>query len=96
LHESLTQWWKPVEFIPKPHWDQDLGKSEWRANRARHRSWPPIPVVHDAAWQRLKGTYAQCLPSDAIRLSEADQYTGVTAQFDLLDAQSSHAKTQGA
>jgi uncharacterized protein (DUF2235 family) len=71
LHNSLTRWWQPVELVPKPHWDQTLGKSEWRANRSRHRTWPPQPVVHDAAWQRHNGTYAACLPRDAIRLSEA-------------------------
>ena len=79
LHNSLTRWWQPVELMPKPHWDQELGKSEWGANRARHRTWPPKPVVHDAAWQRHSGTYAQNLPSDAISLSEAERQGGMTA-----------------
>jgi uncharacterized protein (DUF2235 family) len=85
LHNSLTRWWQPVEFVPKPHWDQTLGKSEWRANRSRHRTWPPQPVVHDAAWQRDNGTYAQCLPSDAIRLSEAGHQPILTAEFGVID-----------
>jgi len=87
LHNSLTRWWQPVEYVPKPHWDRDLGKSEWRANRGRHRTWPTRPVVHDAAWQRHNGTYAHRLPNDAIRLSEAEHQVGVTAQFDLVDGQ---------
>ena len=35
LHDSLTPYWKPVEFMPKPHWEH--GKTTWRANRSRRR-----------------------------------------------------------
>jgi uncharacterized protein (DUF2235 family) len=84
LHNSLTRWWKPVEFVRKPHWDQTLGKTEWRANRSRHRTWPQKPVVHDAAWQRDNGTYAKCLPRDAIRLSEAERESGLTPEFCMV------------
>ena len=87
LHNSMTRWWQPVEFVPKPHWDQIQGKSEWQANRSRHRTWPPKPVVHDAAWRRHDGTYAQHLPSDAIRLSEAERQSGLTAQFDAVEGE---------
>ncbi len=85
LHNSLTRWWQPVELVPKRHWDQDLRKSEWRANRSRHRTWPPQPVVHDAAWHRHNGAYAENLPIDAIRLSEAERRPGLTAQFGQID-----------
>jgi uncharacterized protein (DUF2235 family) len=82
-HESMTRWWRPVEYLPRPHWDQNLERSEWRANRMRPRSWPAKPVVHDAAWQRDSGAYAGCLPKDAIPLSEAERRPGVTAEFDV-------------
>ena len=82
-HESLTRWWRPVEYLPRPHWDQNLEKSEWRANHMHPRSWPAKPVVHDAAWQRDNGTYAACLPKDAIPLSQAEQRPGLTAEFDV-------------
>jgi uncharacterized protein (DUF2235 family) len=72
LHNSLTRWWWLVEFVPKPRWDPVKGQTEWRRNRARHRTWPPQPVVHDAAWQRHNGIYSQNLPSDAIRLSDTE------------------------
>ena len=88
LHNSLTTWWQAVEFVPKPHWDESRGKSEWQANRSRHRTWPARPVVHDAAWQRNNGLYAKCLPIDAIRLSEAERQGGMTTEFDLIDGQS--------
>jgi uncharacterized protein (DUF2235 family) len=85
LHNSLTYWWLPVEFIPKPHWDQTSGQVELRANHSRRRTWPGKPVVHDAAWQRCGGDYAQCLPQDAIRLSEAERRPGLTAQFGVVE-----------
>jgi hypothetical protein len=43
LHNSLTNWWLPVEFIPKPHWDQTSGQIELRANHSRQRTWPEKP-----------------------------------------------------
>lgn len=67
LHELLTPFWKPVEFIPKPHWENE--QTTWRANRSRRRTWPPKPWVHHAAWLRQDGRYAERLPPDAIRLS---------------------------
>jgi hypothetical protein len=84
LHNSLVRGWPLVEFIPKPHWNQTRDKMEWRANRSRHRSWPPEPVVHDAAWQRNHGTYAKSLPVDAIPLSKVEAQGGVTTQFGLM------------
>jgi uncharacterized protein (DUF2235 family) len=69
LHESLTPYWKPVEFVPKPHWEH--GQTTWRANRSRRRTWPPKPCVHDVAWLRDGGRYAERLPTDALRLSLA-------------------------
>jgi uncharacterized protein (DUF2235 family) len=64
LHESLTPFWKPIGFVPKPHWEK--GRTVWRANRSQRRTWPPNPLVHSAAWLREGGRYAQRLPSDAI------------------------------
>jgi uncharacterized protein (DUF2235 family) len=61
MHESLNKWWRPIEYVPKPHW-----------NRARQRTWPPQPWVHDAAWEREGGRYAERLPRDAVRLSVAE------------------------
>jgi uncharacterized protein (DUF2235 family) len=84
LHNSLTAWWKPVELIPKPHWDRTLNHTSWRANHSRHRSWPREPVVHDAAWERDNGTYARDLPPDAMRLSEAERHPGGTAQCGVV------------
>jgi hypothetical protein len=44
-------------------------------------------VVHDAAWQRDNGSYAQCLPRDAIRLSDAERQDSITAEFGVIDGQ---------
>src|SRR4029434_10662811 len=85
LHNSLTRWWGPVEFVPKPHWDHVQGHTERRGTRAQHRTWPPQPVVHDAAWQRHNGIYAKDLPSDAVRLSDAERQPGLTVQFGVID-----------
>lgn len=67
LHESLTRWWRPVEYLPKPHWSTTAKRTEWRANRSDRRHFPAHPVVHDAAWER--NGYAAQLPPGAIRLS---------------------------
>jgi uncharacterized protein (DUF2235 family) len=66
LHESLTRAWQPVEYLWKPHWNGET--TEWQANRFRRRTWPPKPLVHDAAWERAGG-YTDRLPKDAVRLS---------------------------
>jgi uncharacterized protein (DUF2235 family) len=70
LHESLRGFWKLAEYVPKRHWDAATRTEGWRINAFRRRSWPPRPVVHDAAWLR-DGDYAACLPQDAVRLSQA-------------------------
>ena len=69
MHDSLTSCWKPVEFVPKPHWDREQNRTTWRANHSQPRTWPEKPVVHDTAWERDDGKYAKKLPQDAVRLS---------------------------
>jgi uncharacterized protein (DUF2235 family) len=68
MHESLTRRWRPMEHVPKPHWNNATRSTEWRANRYRRRELPRLPCVHDAAWERGE-EYAKRLPEDAIRLS---------------------------
>lgn len=70
LHESLTPWWQPVEWVPRPHWDAATRQRSWRANRGKRREPPPGAVVHDAAWLR-SGGYAAGLPDGVVRLSQA-------------------------
>jgi uncharacterized protein (DUF2235 family) len=72
LHDSLTEAWKPVEYVPLPRWDPVGQRRVWRANRGAARVLPPCSVVHDAAWERDGGRYASKLPADAIRLSHAN------------------------
>ncbi len=85
LHTSLTRLWRPFEYVRKPHWNPGAGKSEWRANHAQPRSFPPKPVVHDCAWVRANGEYAaKSLPHDAIRLSDAERYPGLTSDFGVV------------
>jgi len=80
MHESLRSWWLLAEFVPKPHWE-GWGWI-WRPNLFRRRTWPPGPVIHDAAWARENATYAACLPKDATKLSDgkASGGKGVTAE----------------
>ena len=30
IHDSMSRWWRPVEYIPKPRWDDATRKREWR------------------------------------------------------------------
>ena len=75
LHESLTRWWYPAEYVLKPHWNGST--TEWRANHFARRTWPARPCVHDSVWERESGKYATRLPADAVRLSEADHERAV-------------------
>jgi uncharacterized protein (DUF2235 family) len=95
LHNSLTPFWRPLEYVPKPHWNRGEGKSEWRANHARRRTFPDKPVVHDCAWGRGKGAYARSLPPDAIRLSEAERHPGLTPEFGVIGAAGQHQDAGG-
>jgi uncharacterized protein (DUF2235 family) len=36
LHNSLTRWWRPIEWVPKPHWNQHLGKSVMAGDHGAH------------------------------------------------------------
>jgi uncharacterized protein (DUF2235 family) len=72
MHDSLAGAWRLVEYVPKPHWRD--GQRRWYANRSRARDMPPGAWVHDAAWQRDGGYYAQERSLDAFaRLSEAER-----------------------
>jgi uncharacterized protein (DUF2235 family) len=65
MHESLTVWWRPVEIVPKKHWNWQKHCEERRMNLARRRTIPANPLVHAVAFLR-KG---YSLPSGAIRLN---------------------------
>lgn len=67
-HESLTIWWRPVEFVPKRHWN--WARSEWerRMNRGRRRTIPSQSLVHQSAYDRADD-YKARLPPDAIPVS---------------------------
>jgi uncharacterized protein (DUF2235 family) len=70
LHDSLTALWRPLEFVPKPQWDPEVKRLAWRANLSRRRMMPKDAVVHDAAWAREGGRYAErYLSPNAIPLS---------------------------
>jgi uncharacterized protein (DUF2235 family) len=71
MHESLTGLWCLAEFIPKKHWSRDSGRSEWRMNLFRRRTFSLAPCVDDSAWQRGED-YAKRLPPDAVRRSAVE------------------------
>ena len=52
MHDSLTIWWRPAEYIPKRHWNWQTRQSEWRMNLGRRRTPPPKPLVHKVAFER--------------------------------------------
>jgi uncharacterized protein (DUF2235 family) len=79
MHESLTRWWKPIEYAPKPHWNELTKRREWRANRSSPRKIPDGSVIHDAAWARA-GNYAARLPASVVRLSAAQWTSAASVQ----------------
>jgi uncharacterized protein (DUF2235 family) len=82
MHESLTRWWRPMEYVPKPRWNDVTKSTEWRANRYRRRSFPVRPCVHDAAWERGE-QYTTHLPRDAVRLSSVECDLALTLAQDI-------------
>jgi uncharacterized protein (DUF2235 family) len=51
LHNSMAWFWRPAEFVPKPHWDPVTRTTSWRANMFRRREPGRRPLVHPVAWQ---------------------------------------------
>jgi uncharacterized protein (DUF2235 family) len=70
-HESLTPSWKLLEYVRLPRWNATTRRRTWQANHGARRQIPDGAVVHDAAWDRDSGRYAERLPAGAIRLSQA-------------------------
>ena len=64
LHVSLKKAWKIAEWIPKPHYDFQTGKTSWQMNRSKPRRIPPKSLVHESVFLREKGEYAKKLPAD--------------------------------
>jgi uncharacterized protein (DUF2235 family) len=60
MHESLKRAWKLAEFIRKPHFDRETGRTERRANRSRRRTIPRQARIHWSVFER-GGNYAQGL-----------------------------------
>jgi uncharacterized protein (DUF2235 family) len=61
-HESLVWYWKPLEYVPKRHWN--WAKSEWerRANHGRRRTIPPGSLIHRSVEDRGPDYYQSRLP----------------------------------
>ena len=58
-HESLQKWWKIAEFIDKPHYNPHTGETEMRANHGRRRTILEGSMIHESAFLRQGGKYAQ-------------------------------------
>jgi uncharacterized protein (DUF2235 family) len=76
IHESLTGWWNLAEWIRKPHYDFQTGKTEMRRNRGRRRTIPPKSLVHESVFRRDGGRYRQRVPEDAIESRTESAQTG--------------------
>ncbi|MDX7952437.1 DUF2235 domain-containing protein [Lichenihabitans sp. Uapishka_5] len=71
MHDSLSSAWKPLELLPLPKWDATKGTRTWRTNDGAPRRLPRQAIVHDVAWLRGGGRYAERLPTHAVPLSQA-------------------------
>ncbi|HMI20859.1 MAG TPA: DUF2235 domain-containing protein [Sphingomonas sp.] len=63
LHDSMAWYWRPAEFVPKPHWDAKTRTRSLRANLFARRDMGVSPLVHPVAWQIP--SYSACLPPGA-------------------------------
>jgi len=66
IHESLTGWWRLAEWIRKPHYDPQTGRTEMLRNRGKRRTIPPRSLVHESVFRRDNGRYSERVPEDAI------------------------------
>jgi uncharacterized protein (DUF2235 family) len=64
IHESLSIWWWPAEFIFKRHWNWDKGQEKRRMNLGRRRTIPAGALIHRSVTQRTD--YKPQLPPDAV------------------------------
>jgi uncharacterized protein (DUF2235 family) len=55
MHRSLTFWWWPAEFVPKPHWNWTKRKERYRPNLFRRRTIPDGALVHQSVFDRADG-----------------------------------------
>jgi uncharacterized protein (DUF2235 family) len=71
IHESLKGVWKIAEWIRKPHYDYQTGKTTFRRNHGRRRNIPSGSLVHDSVFMRAGGKYARAagIPNDAVSVS---------------------------
>jgi uncharacterized protein (DUF2235 family) len=69
LHNSLTAWWWPCEFVPKHYYDAARDRVTLRMNFFRRRPMGVAPCVHDAAWAR-GADYMKRIPVDAVPMSQ--------------------------
>src|SRR5712691_11862993 len=66
MRVSMTGWWKVAEWIRKPHFDSQTGKTEMLRNRGKRRTIPPRSLVHESVFKRDNGRYCERVPKDAI------------------------------
>jgi uncharacterized protein (DUF2235 family) len=64
-HESLSNWWRLTEVVPKKHYDRISGTSSRRMNLGRPRTFPPAPLIHPSVYER-GDEYVKRLPPDAV------------------------------
>jgi uncharacterized protein (DUF2235 family) len=69
LHVSLEKAWKIAEWIPKPHYDFQTGKTSWQMNRSKPRTVAPTALVHESVFVRENGEYAKKLPAGVQRVA---------------------------
>jgi uncharacterized protein (DUF2235 family) len=63
-HDSLAWYWKPLEYVPKRHWNSATKEWERRANHGRRRTIPPGSLVHRSVEERGPDYYRTRLPDD--------------------------------
>lgn len=80
LHNSLTGWWRLLEFVPKKTYDPATHTWKWRMNRFRRRLIPEGSNVHDSVVARGGAYRARCrnFPSNPrIVYTECDPALGI-------------------
>jgi len=83
MHNSLTGFWRALEYLPRRHWNAAQAREEWIIPRGRPRTIRDGAVVHQAVLDRMASSslsYKPKLPSRFTVEPWPGKASGETAQ----------------
>jgi len=54
MHNSLTAWWRPLEFVPHSYYDPLLKRARWRIPLGARRVIPDGSILHSTVEEKIR------------------------------------------